>query len=184
MNQTNEPVPQSAQVPISERALELQRAQAVLAGLTDRMKKGANNFYWIAALSVINSFVLEFGGDSYFVVGLGSTLFVDSFFVEIAKSFSDGAIVVKLIGLAISIFMAGIVALFGLFANRGKKWAFIVGMVLYGLDTLIMLAFQEWMGLLFHAFFLYALFGGLQALNTLEKFVKPAPTDFPQNIGS
>jgi len=184
MNQPNEPVPQPAQVLMSEHALAMQRTQAVLVELTSRMKRGANNFYWIAALSVINSFILEFGGDSYFVVGLGSTLFVDSIFVEIAKSFSEGAIVVKIIGLAISIVIAGIVALFGLFANRGKKWAFIVGMALYGLDTLIMLAFQEWMGLLFHALFLYGLFGGLQALSALNKFVKPAPTDFPQNIGS
>src|SRR6185436_9238705 len=184
MNQLDESVSQPVQAPMSEQALELQRSQAIRAELVRRMKKGANNFYWIAGLSIINSFILEFGGNSYFVVGLGSTLFVDSIFVEVAKSFPDGALIAKLVGLAISIFIAGIFALFGFFANRGKKWAFMVGMVLYGLDSLLMLVFQEWMGLLFHAFFLYALFGGLQVLNGLNKFVKPAPNDFPQNIGS
>lgn len=168
---------------MSDRALELQRVQAAVAELTRRMKNGANNFYWIAALSVINSLVLEFGGNSYFVVGLASTLIVDTIFVDIANS-AGGSLVVKLIGLAISIFIAGIFALFGLFANRGKNWAFIVGMALYVLDTLLMLAFQEWMGLIFHGLFLFGLFGGWRALSELHKLAKPDVPDFPQNIGA
>lgn len=183
MNQTLEPAPAPAQPPMSERALELQRLQAAMAELTRRMKSGANNFYWIAALSVINSLVIEFGGNSYFVVGLAATLIVDTFFVELANSFAEGALVVKLIGLAISIFVAGIFALFGLFANRGKNWAFLVGMALYVLDSLLMLAFQEWMGLVFHGLFLFGLFSGWRALSELKKLTPPNPTDFPQNIG-
>lgn len=169
---------------MSDRALELQRVQAAVVELTRRMKSGASNFYWIAALSVINSLVLEFGGSSYFVVGLASTLIVDTIFVEIARSAGEGSLVVKLIGLAISVFIAGIFALFGLFANRGKSWAFIVGMVLYVLDTLIMLGVREWMGLIFHGLFLFGLFGGWRALRELNKLTKPDVTDFPQNIGA
>jgi hypothetical protein len=183
MNQAFDPTPQTAQPPLSDRTLELQRVQAMAAELTRRMKNGANNFYWIAALSVINSLVIEFGGDIYFVVGLASTLIVDTLFVEIAKGATDVSLVVKLIGLVISIVIAGIFALFGLFASRGKNWAFIVGMVLYLLDTLLMLAFQEWMGLIFHGFFLFGLFGGWRALSELNKLAPPKATDFPQNIG-
>lgn len=183
MNQSFDPTPQPAQPPMSDRVLELQRVQAALAALTRRMKNGANNFYWIAAISAINSIVLQFGGSTYFVVGLASTLMVDSIFVEIAKSAADSSMVVKAIGLAISIFIAGIFALFGLFANRGKSWAFIVGMVLYVLDSLLMLAFQEWLGLIFHGFFLFGLFGGWRALAELNKLAPPKTTDFPQNIG-
>ena len=183
MAQSLEPTPQPAPMQASEQALQMQREQALVAELTRRMKNGANNFYWIAALSVINSLVLEFGGDSYFVVGLASTLIVDTIFVEIAKSAADAAIMVKLIGLMITIVMSGVFALFGLFANRGKSWAFIVGMVFYVIDTLIMLAFQEWLGLIFHGFFLFGLFGGLRALNELNKRSRPKATDFPQNIG-
>jgi len=182
MTQSFEPAPQPAQPPVPDRAFEMDSLRAAVAELTRRMKSGANNFYWIAALSVINSLVIEFGGSSYFVVGLASTLIVDTIFVEFANS-AGGSLVVKLIGLAISVFIAGIFALFGLFANRGKSWAFIVGMVLYVLDTLLMLAFQEWMGLIFHGFFLFGLFGGLRALNELKKLTPPKMTDFPQNIG-
>ena len=167
MTQSFDPSPQpptQAAIP-DDRALAMQRLQAAIAELTRRMKSGANNFYWIAALSVINSLILGFGGNSYFVVGLASTLIVDSIFVEVTSSMTDGALVVKIIGLAISIFIAAIFVLFGFFANKGKRWAFIVGMVLYGLDSLLMLAVQEWMGLIFHGFFLFGLFGGIRALN-------------------
>jgi hypothetical protein len=175
-----------AQPPLpDERALAMQKLQAAIVELTRRMKGGANNFYWIAGLSVVNSFLIEFGANSYFVVGLAASLFVDSVFVEIAKQMQDGAIFVKLIGIAISVVIAGIFALFGFFAAKGKRWAFIVGMVLYGIDSLLMLAFQEWMGLVFHAFFLFGLFGGIRALGQLEKLM-PKPqkqAEFPQNIG-
>lgn len=188
MSQSFNPSPQPAQSPTpDERMLVLQKAQAAIAELARRMKSGANNFYWIAGLSVINSLILEFGGNSYFVVGLASTLFVDSIFVEFAKQFPDAGIFVKLIGLAISIFIAAIFVLFGFFSNKGKRWAFIVGMVFYGVDTLIMLAFQEWMGLIFHGLFLFGLFGGIRALNQLQNLTLPQQsrqTDFPQNIGT
>lgn len=186
MTQSFEPAPQPAQTPPSDRALELQRIQAAIAELTRRMKSGANNFYWIAALSVINSLVLEFGGSSYFVVGLASTLIVDSIFVGLAGEMPNAGIVIKLIGLAISIFIAAIFVFFGFFAGKGKRWAFIVGMVLYGLDSLLMLAFGEWLGLIFHGFFLFGLFGGIRALGQLQKLApqQPRQTDFPQNIGA
>lgn len=183
MNQSFDPTPQPAQTPMSERALELQRVQAAMAELVRRMKNGANNFYWIAALSAINSFVLQFGGGSYFVVGLASTLIVDTAFLELASLAGDSSLVVKIIGLLISLFISGIFGLFGLLANRGKGWAFIAGMVLYVLDTLLMLAFQEWLGLIFHGFFLFGLFGGWRALTELNKLAPPKVTDFPQNIG-
>ncbi|MFT3892927.1 MAG: hypothetical protein QM730_14950 [Anaerolineales bacterium] len=185
MNQSFDPRQPSQPPVLDERMLVMQQMQAAIAELTRRMKSGANNFYWIAALSVINSFVLEFGGNSYFVVGLASSLFVDSIFVEIANQLPESAIIVKLIGLAISIFIAAIFAVFGFFAGKGKRWAFIVGMVLYAIDTLIMLAFQEWMGLIFHGLFLFGLFGGIRALGQLQKLTAPQQrqTEFPQNIG-
>ncbi len=180
MTQSIDPNPQ----PLPDRMLEQQRAQAALAELVRRMKNGANNFYWIAALSALNSLLIEFGGDTYFVVGLASTLIVDSIAVEISKSMGDGSLIVKLVGVVISFAIAGLFALFGLFANRGKRWAFITGFVLYILDTLIMLAFQDWMGLIFHGLFLFGLFGGLRALNELNKLKQPDVQDFPQNIGA
>lgn len=184
--QSFDQAPQPAQSPTpDERLIAMQRAQAAIVELTRRMKNGANNFYWIAGLSVVNSLVLEFGGSSYFVVGLASTLLVDGFFVEFARQMPDVAIFAKLIGLAISVFIAAIFAVFGFFANKGKRWAFTVGMAFYAIDTLLMLVFREWMGLIFHGLFLYGLFSGIRALGELQKAApqQQRPTDFPQNIG-
>ncbi|NWG06659.1 MAG: hypothetical protein HXY35_08255 [Chloroflexi bacterium] len=187
MVQSFDPAPQP---PLShppspdDRVIAMQRMEAAIAELVRKMKSGASNFYWIAALSVINSLVLEFGGNSYFVVGLASTLIVDSIFLGIASEIPEAVWIVKLIGLAISIFIAAIFVLFGFLAGKGKRWAFMVGMILYGLDSLLMLAFQEWMGLLFHGLFLYGLFGGIRALGELEKLrPQKRQSDFPQNIG-
>lgn len=184
MTQPFEPAPQPGQTPLSDRAVEAQNRQAAAAESTRRMKNGANNFYWIAGLSVINSFVLEFGGGAYFVVGLAITLIVDGIFIGMAEAIPEASLVVKVVGLAISIFIAGIFALFGLFGNRGKRWAFITGIVLYSLDSLLMLVFQEWLGLAFHALFLFGLFGGLRALNELQKLTPPKAMEFPHDIGA
>ena len=183
MTQSFDPAVPPAQPPTPDRSLEMQQRQAEVADLNRRMKSGANNFYWIAALSVINSLLLQFGGDIYFVVGLAGTLFVDVIFSEIA----GGALVIKIIGVVISALVASVFALFGYFANSGKRWAFLVGIAFYIIDSILMLAFQEWMGLLFHALFLFGLFSGLNALNKLQKLAPPkpsSPSDFPQNIGT
>jgi hypothetical protein len=155
----------------------------MIAQLIRRMASGGTNFYWIAALSVINSIVSVFGGGMYFVVGLAMTLLVDGFFLGAADALPDAKLVVQLIGLGISVVVSAFFALFGYFAVKGKRWAFITGIVLYGLDTLLMVVFQEWLGLLFHVFFLWGLVNGLRALNQLQKFLPQKRSDFPQSIG-
>lgn len=178
---------QSTHQPEFTRAPQSMTIQPDTVGITRRIKSGANNFYWIAALSVINSLVLQFGGNSFFVVGMAATLFVDFITLGMAEEFPDMGLILKVVGIAISLVASGIVAMFGLFANRGKRWAFLVGMLLYAIDALIMLALREWMGLLFHGLFLYGLYTGLRALNELEKTVRAVPqknTDFPTDIGT
>jgi hypothetical protein len=186
MTQSFESTPQPPQMPAPNLAAELQKMQ-VLANLNRRIKSGANNFYWIAGLSVINSFAFQFGGSIYFVVGLAGTMFVDGIFIGLAKALPDMALVVKIFGLVVSMLVAGVFALLGYFAGKGKRWAFITGMILYAVDALVMMVFQEWMGLIFHGIFLFGLFGGLQALNQLQK-TSPPPSQitdsFPQNIGT
>jgi predicted MFS family arabinose efflux permease len=83
----------------------------------------------------------------------------------------------------LSIMIAGLFALFGYFASQGKRWAFHAGMVLYAVDGLIMLYFADWIGVLFHGFFLWGLFGGLRALGQLQELSSQKQTGFPQNIG-
>ena len=141
--------------------------------LQKQMRNGANWFFWIAALSLINSVIFVLGSKVFFVVGLGITQVVDAFTDIFAKHLAS-PMVVRLIGFLIDVAIAGVIALFGVFARKGRKWAFIVGMVLYALDGLIFLAVQDWLSLGFHAFVLYGIFLGLRAKHHLDKIAQQA----------
>jgi hypothetical protein len=183
MNQSTPSVPPAGQTSVSGESAQLNRAMA-LANLTRRVKSGGNTFYWIAALSVINSVILAFGGGTYFVVGLATALFVGGVAIGVGQASPDLALIAKVIGLVLSTVIAGIFAIFGYFAGKGQRWAFITGMVLYAVDGLLMLVFADWLGIAFHLYFLWLLFGGLQALTRLEKLAPAHPSDFPQGIGT
>lgn len=182
MTQSFEPNPQPAPALATDSSVPINQ-EAAVAEITRRMKSGANNFYWIAALSVINSIISMTGSSTYFVIGLAVTLIVDGITIGISQSLPDASIIVKLIGLMLSIMIAGLFALFGYFASQGKRWAFLAGMVLYAVDGLIMLYFADWIGVLFHGFFLWGLFGGWRALGQLQELSSQKQTGFPQNIG-
>jgi hypothetical protein len=109
---------------------------------------------------------------------------VDYFAVGMAEEAPEMRLMFTGVALAISLVLSGITALFGYLAVTGRRWAFVLGMIFYGIDTLIMLAFQEWKGVIIHLFFLYALFTGVRALNQLRKLESQPQTDFPQSIGT
>ena len=182
MTQALEPNSQPLQSLPNDGSLPFNR-EAEIAEITQRMKRGANNFYWIAALSVINSILSMTGSGTYFVIGLAVTLITDGITIGLSESLPDVALIVKIVGLVVSVLIAGLFALFGYFAAQGKRWAFLVGMVLYGLDGLLMLAFADWIGVLFHAYFLWGLFGGFRALGELQQKSPQKQTAFPQDIG-
>ena len=48
-------------------------------------------------------------------------------------------------------------------ASRGQSWAFIAGMALYGLDTLLWMYLQDPVEIIAHCLALYQLYLGLQA---------------------
>ncbi len=54
----------------------------------------------------------------------------------------------------------GVIVAIWQFARRGSAIAYIIGMVLYLLDTAIFLLVGDWVGAAFHAFFLAMLWGG------------------------
>lgn len=130
--------------------------------LENRMQSGANWFFWIAGLSLINTILAMTQTNLVFVVGLGITQIFD----EIASPAN---------ALIINIFIAGIFMLFGFMGRKQRNWGFIVGIIVYILDALLLLTAQEWMSVGFHAFALFYIFGGLKASKELQKIpAKPA----------
>ena len=135
--------------------------------LHKHMRSGASWFYWIAGLSLINSIMALSGKGWGFILGLGMTQVIDG----AASNLGSNGLVVAIV---LDVLVAGLFVLFGVFANRGHLWSFIVGMIFYAADGLIFLIAQDWLGLGFHAFVLFCLFGGLRAARQLKPLIRPA----------
>jgi hypothetical protein len=190
MNQSapNQPVPQAPLDPQQAEVLRQAARMNTITRLATSVRNGISNFYWIAAMSIINSLVSFFGGGVYFVIGLGATLFIDGFASAIVKDLPQYATIVIVIRFLLTLGIAGLFALFGYLGIKGQRWAIITGMVLYALDAILMLAFQDWLAVAFHAFFLWGLWNGLRASDQLRKLLlqsqpRPPQTTFPADIG-
>ena len=134
-----------------------------------RLKKGAGWFFWIAGLSILNSIIGLTGGGVNFILGLGLSQIIDAIASIAAEDIgSSSGTVILAIGFVLSSLIAGAFVVFGLFARKGKKWAFIIGMILYGLDGLIFIGVGDLLSIGFHVFALFGLFGGLKALNEID----------------
>lgn len=182
MTQSFDSAPPPVQTPVGA-PVPPNNVEMIVPELVRRVKGGAANFYWIAGLSAINTVLAVMQSDTRFVMGLAVTQFVDALAFLIGQDSPGSRTILLGISVVIDLVILGIFVLFGYFASQGRRWAFIIGMILYAVDTLLMLFFQDWLSFGFHIFFLWGLFGGLRALNQLQKFLPQRTSDYPQNIG-
>jgi len=141
--------------------------------LESQHKSGANWFYWIAGLSLVNSGVMLAGGQWGFIVGLGITQFADAVGAAIAEEVGAG-IGLRAVVFVFDAFVAGLFVLFGALARKRHAGAFVTGMALYTLDGLLFVLVGDWLSVAFHAFVLFCLFGGLAASRKLAAQARPA----------
>jgi len=145
------------------------RAENVLNGTT-------SNFYWIAGLSIINSIAQFAGGNIRFSIGLGITQVIDAISLILAQDMGGKvATIVQGVAFILDIFIAGIFIVFGIFARKQQKWAFIVGMVLYALDGIIFLVAKDFIGFGFHLFILFGLYTGFTSLKKYKEIQQGIP---------
>ncbi len=131
--------------PLSEADLEATE----LAQLKRRIRGGGNWFYWIVALSGINTILALSGADLFFVIGLGIT--------QLFAYYSTA------VGIVTYIVAGSMLTCFGIFATRGKTWAFFTGAVVYGLDGLLFIMVGDWFSILFHILAIFGISRGLAA---------------------
>lgn len=129
--------------------------------LVTQLKSGASWFYWIAGLSFIGSLAATGGWGLHFLFGLGITRQLD----YLGAQFGGSA---KVVTLALNALVAGLFILFGVLAGKRHLWAFIVGMALFAIDTVLMVLVKDWLSVAFHVFALFFIFRGLQACRTLN----------------
>ncbi len=123
-----------------------------------RTQVGGDWFFWIAGFSIINSVLRLSGMAIQFVIGLGTTEAIDLGILGTPKSAT----------IVLDVLAAGVYALFGVFARKGARWAFVVGAIFYALDgLLLLLLFKDWLSVAFHAYALFRIFQGFQAAQQL-----------------
>lgn len=142
---------------------------------TRRSQTGANWFFWIAGLSLVNSLIVVMGGNWSFLAGLGVTQFIDA----VARGLSTrGGAAATVLALLLDVGAAGVLVMFGLLARQRHSWAFVLGMILYAMDGLLLVIVQDWLGLAFHAYALFCIYRGLSANNKLGELL--AERDAPR----
>lgn len=142
-----------------------------------KARRGAGWFYWVAGLSVVNAFLAFVGNGDSFVIGLGAAGFLRVFFAGML------GIPAPILGpdprllpvLVLECLLAFSIAGLGYAASRGLRTAFVVGIAIYGLDTVLTVVERSISGLIFHAIALVFMTEGLLALHELRKSQASAP---------
>jgi hypothetical protein len=168
------PVDDSNEAGVESEAVEndemnpLEVLQLQLAQLDARGRSGADWFFWIAALSLINSVILLSGGDTHFVVGLGVTLVADVIAKSVAEQQPEIAGTAQVVAFVFDLLVAGVMCSFGWLSRRGVLPVFALGMFLYLLDGLIYVLIGDWLSVGFHAFVLFGMWSGFMAYRQMK----------------
>ena len=135
--------------------------------LQQRINTGANWFYWIAGLTLVNSVAAYSGNQFRFIIGLGTTQVLDA----LASSSRLSAVALGIDALVILT-----CAIVGRYA-RVSRQVYIAGMLAYGLDAILFVVFRDVFGLGFHAFALWNLSKGLRAFGELRNPERPTAAE-------
>ena len=144
--------------------------------IQQQFESGANWFFWIAGLSLINTVIILVNGQWSFIIGLGVTQIVDVLAVGFAQEAGSGALVIKAMALFIDLCITGTFVIFGVLSRKKYEWSFILGMILYALDGLLFLLIGDFLSLGFHAFALWGLYGGYEGCRKFKEIEKASLT--------
>lgn len=164
------------QIPVSTDQLQLLEIQRKLT-LDNKIKSCAGWFYWIAGLSILNTILFLAGADISFVLGLGATQVVDGFMSAIANELGGVSYAVIIIQFVIDLLFAGVFIFLGIMGRKRKTWAIIVGIVLYSIDALLTIAFQDYLGFGFHIFAIVMISGSFKAIKDLAALEQAGNTE-------
>ncbi len=141
------------------------------AELEQKIKRHGSWFYWIGALTLLNSLAAFFHSEWGFYLGISALQALD--YAVAATPMAVRALVLS-IDLSVAI---GFGAL-GFATSRNVAWPFAVGAAIYGLDTLlnVLAVFfgGSLVGLILHGWALFCLVAGFRAAQQLRRSTAPA----------
>ena len=125
------------------------------------MKHGANWFFWAAIFSAVNSLIVYFVGTPNFPFALGITQWIDG---TTGGLTAEGVTPpLHAMGLVLDLMIAAAVAGFGYLARKGNDYAFVIGIFLYAIDTMLVIGLREFWAFGIHVAIMCLLFRGLLA---------------------
>lgn len=128
------------------------------------VRKGAHWFYWKAALTVVNSFIGLTGTFWAFFLGLGITQIFQGIAIGVNEEMgTSGVNAISGVAFVLSLICAGFVLFLGFQAAKAKKWAFILGIVIFSFDALLYLITLSIFGVIIHGIAIFMLAKGLSA---------------------
>lgn len=138
-------------------------------------RRGGRWFYWIAAVSLVNTALCYGGAPISFAIGLGVTQLIDGIVGGIAPQ-------IYYLSAAIDVVIAaGFIGL-GCLSGRGDVLSFVVGLVLYALDALLYVGLMILgrapvmiTAIIWHGVAIYFLLGGFQAARELKSLPPEVP---------
>lgn len=148
-----------------ENASDIKIQVSTQLKLENTIRSGANWFFGIAGLSLLNSIILTSGGQISFVAGLGITQVVDALAGVLGDEISPTyRPILSVFHIGLDLFILGSFVVLGIIARKKNRWAFIIGLLLYGLDTFLLLLFQDVLAVGFHLIAGFGIFRGLRAV--------------------
>jgi len=124
--------------------------------LRDDSRSDANYFFWAAGLAAVGSGLLP--------VRLNIIVSIGAFDLLSLYGKSLGPVAVDT---TVAIWLIDVVAL-GFAGRSGRRWAFLVGIVLYGADMIALIAMFSLWAFGVHAFFEFRWFQGQKALKDIN----------------
>ncbi len=152
--------PSDAATPPGQATAVAPAISSARAAAYQRRDSGGRWFYWIAGLSLLNAALFAVGSSWGFAIGTAIGFYLQGIFMALFEPglswFAHPPVVL-------------LFAWFGREALRGKRWAFVAGGLLYGLDAMLVLLDADWLSLPVHAFAVVAIVNGLRAQGELER---------------
>lgn len=124
-----------------------------------RIKNAASWFYWIAGITLIYGIVDILGGDREPIFGLAVP-------IAFAEGHDTADHIVAAICGVISLPTYCVIAFL---AGKGARWAFIVGLAFYAIDTLVFVVTSHWISAACHVYALFRIFQGIPAAGRLAQ---------------
>lgn len=161
---------EAAEITNVENASYVVRGKQMSLSDVQGIVRGAGTwFWWVAGLSLANSIAAMLELDYGMILGLGAGQFIDAIFLYDFNGTGEApSLIARGLHLLISVGLAGVFFALGRSARQFSVKAFVVGLVLYALDSLLFVFIRDWVAVAVHVFVLFTLWGGFTALRAMR----------------